>query len=124
VGKKYGEKQVARILLINVLRGTMKLEDIARLMTYINGDVDDQSDDILHDKQLYNLMCSLLFRILRKRQLRADEIAREIEYGLSEEYQGESRVRLKKVLSIMLYGCIASYYRQQAELEFFEIEED
>ncbi|HPY86257.1 MAG TPA: DUF1836 domain-containing protein, partial [Ruminococcus flavefaciens] len=31
-GKKYSEKQVLRILLINMLRGAMKLESIANLM--------------------------------------------------------------------------------------------
>ena len=53
IGKKYSEKQVLRILLINMLRSAMKLEDIAKLMSYVNGDVDDNSDDIIADIHLY-----------------------------------------------------------------------
>jgi len=60
-GKKYAEKQVIRILLINMLRGAMKLEDIARLMNCINGDVEDTSDDIIADVILYNILCRIIF---------------------------------------------------------------
>lgn len=60
-GKKYSEKQVIRILLINMLRGSMKLENIAQLMTYINGDVEDTSDDIIADITLYNILCRIIF---------------------------------------------------------------
>ena len=57
--KKYSEKQVLRILLINMLRGAMKLDDIAGLMKYINGDVEDTSDDIIDDILLYNILCRI-----------------------------------------------------------------
>lgn len=60
-GKKYSEKQVLRILLINMLRGAMKLEDIAKLMSYVNGDVEDTSDDIIADIHLYNILCKVIF---------------------------------------------------------------
>ena len=72
-GKKYSEQQVLRILLINMLRGAMKLESIVRLMAYINGDVEDTSDDIipgivngigesvLFDAQIYLDPVSILF---------------------------------------------------------------
>ena len=45
-GKRYGEEQVVRIILINMMRGSMQLEQIAFLMSYINGSVDDRADDI------------------------------------------------------------------------------
>jgi DNA-binding transcriptional MerR regulator len=60
-GKKYFDKQVTRILLINMMRGVMKLEDIANIMIYINGDVEDTSDDIIPDIALYNLLCKIIF---------------------------------------------------------------
>ncbi len=61
-GKKYSEKQVLRILLINMLRSAMKLDDIAKLMSYVNGDVDDNSDDIIADIHLYNMLCRIIFK--------------------------------------------------------------
>lgn len=60
-GKKYSEKQVLRILLINMLRNVMKLDDIANLMSYVNGDVEDTSDDIIADIHLYNMLCRIIF---------------------------------------------------------------
>lgn len=60
-GKRYSEKQIVRILLINMLRGSMKLDDIASLMSYVNGDVEDTSDDIIADVTLYNILCRIIF---------------------------------------------------------------
>ncbi|MDE6092866.1 MAG: DUF1836 domain-containing protein [Ruminococcus sp.] len=60
-GKKYSHKQVIRILLINMLRNSMKLDDIAKLMEYVNGDVEDTSDDIIDDDVWYNILCRIIF---------------------------------------------------------------
>ena len=118
VGKKYTERQIVRILLINILRGTMKLENIAGLMAYINGRVDDMSDDILHDTELYNLRCRLLCIMSKKNLHSRDEIAEETDKNLSPEYIGEQRKRLNEVLLILIMGYRASYYKRQAEREF------
>ena len=45
--KRYNIDQVAHILIINMLRSCMQLENIAFLIKYINGRVDDTSDDII-----------------------------------------------------------------------------
>lgn len=122
VGKKYGEQQVVRIMLINILRGTIKLEDIARLMEYINGQVDDLSDDIMHDTELYNLMCQLLTEMSLKNLHSREEIEQEIENRLDDSLESKSRDRLKRVLLIMILGYRASYYRRMAEAEYEELE--
>ena len=124
VGKKYGERQVVRIMLINILRGTIKLEDIARLMEYINGEVADQSDDIMHDTELYNLMCHMLTAMTRDNLHSREEIDEEIEKRLDRSFEGENRKRLRRVLLIMILGYRASYYRRMAENEFAELEYD
>ena len=64
-GKRYGEEQVMRIILINMMRGSMQLEQIAFLMSYINGSVEDRSDDILPDRELFNILCSKFIRVNR-----------------------------------------------------------
>lgn len=117
-GKKYTERQVIRILLINILRNSMKLEDIANLMAYINGRVDDLSDDILHDKELYNLLCRLICILDRDNAYDPCEITVEIDRNLGAEYDGEARKRLKKVLFIMIMGYRSSYLMRQIETEF------
>ena len=63
IAKKYYTKHLARILLINALRECMFIEDIGSLMVYINGDVDDESDDIISEEDLYKLFSSLIYEI-------------------------------------------------------------
>ncbi len=60
VNKKYTKDQTARILIINMLRDTMSLEDISKLLVYVNGDVNDRSDDIIPESALYALICEVL----------------------------------------------------------------
>ena len=96
----------------------MKLEDIAKLMSYINGKVDDLSDDILHDKQLYNLLCMLICTLDRKGIYTPLEISEEINKNLGAEYCDEEQKRLSKVLFIMIMGYRSSYLMRQIETEF------
>ena len=58
--KKYNIDQVAHILIINMLRSCMHLDKIAFLIRYINGRVDDRSDDIIRDSELYDYICRIL----------------------------------------------------------------
>lgn len=121
VGKKYTERQVVRILLINILRNTLKLDDIAKLMGYINGNVDDLDDDILHDKELYNLMCKLLCIMSQKNYYNLKDISEEIDRNISDEYTGENRKRLNEVLLILILGYRTSFYKRIAEKEFADL---
>ena len=63
--KRYGERQLMRILLINMLRSSIQLEQIQVLMRYVNGKVDDESDDAIADRDLYNMLCAILFKLSR-----------------------------------------------------------
>lgn len=60
INKKYYIKHLSRILLINALKECMYIEDIGSLMVYVNGDVDDESDDIISEKELYKLFENLV----------------------------------------------------------------
>ena len=73
VDKKYSERQVARILIINMLRKSMQLENILRLMECVNGDVEDQSDDIIMDADLY----IYIYKIIKKIELKIHILHRE-----------------------------------------------
>ena len=88
-GKKYSQQQVLRILLINMLRGAMKLEDIANLMVYINGDVEDTSDDIISDELLYNILCKIIFNAEDKGAFDSDSVKALVAEEV-EEYENES----------------------------------
>ncbi|MBR1751337.1 MAG: DUF1836 domain-containing protein [Ruminococcus sp.] len=114
--KKYTEKHVARILLINVLRASMKLEDIVNLMAYINGDVEDEDDDILHDKDLFDLLCSAVLKLNDSRNIRIDgeNVMKISEEMIPNDLQGEVRDKLRKALSIMLLAYRSAVLKNEA----------
>ena len=53
VNKHYSRRQLSRILIINMLRSVLPLDQICRLLSYVNGHLDDISDDTVDDSQLY-----------------------------------------------------------------------
>ncbi len=114
--KKYTEKHVARILLINVLRASMKLEDIVKVMEYINGDVEDESDDILHDKDLFNLLCSSVITLNNSRNVRIDSqnVLDISEKMIPASISGEVRDKLRKALAIMLLAYRSAVLKNEA----------
>ena len=62
VNKRYNMEQLCRIVNINILKGTMPLEQITRLMAYLNGDLADESDDLVDDTLLFFLFVKLAAR--------------------------------------------------------------
>ena len=115
-GKKYSEKQILRILLINMLRKAMKLEDIANLMHYINGDVEDTTDDIIDDILLYDILCRIIFTAEDEgafdsehiRSLVANEIAENNKDILDSD-------KLRKAMYVMVMGYRSGYLRTEME---------
>lgn len=115
-GKKYSEKQVIRILLINMLRGSMKLENIAQLMTYINGDVEDTSDDIIADITLYNILCRIIFTAEDEGAFTTESvqelISREITANSSEIADA---VKLRKAMYVMVMAYRSACLKIEAD---------
>jgi len=109
VGKKYSDKQVTRILLINMMRGVMKLDDIAFIMTYINGDVEDTSDDIIPDEALYNLLCRIIFKADENNSYSEKQLSVIIDDAVTASAKSiiSDADKLKKALMIMLLATEA-----------------
>ena len=53
VRKRYSADQFCRIAMINALRGVLQIEKITTLISYVNGMLDDDSDNILPDSLFY-----------------------------------------------------------------------
>ena len=107
-GKKYGDKQVLRILLINMLKDSMKLDDIARLMSYVNGDVEDNSDDIIADIHLYNMLCRIIFSAEEQGVSRPEKILQLIDDEIerhSEDIANAAKLRKAMFVMVTGYGC-------------------
>lgn len=115
--KKYSEKQVLRILLINMLRGAMKLDDIAGLMKYINGDVEDTSDDIIDDILLYNILCRIIFTAEDEGAFDTNSVSNLISRELM-DYSKEIRSvdnKLNKAMFVMIMAYRSAYLKAEME---------
>lgn len=118
-GKKYSRKQVLRILLINMLRNSMKLEDIARLMEYVNGDVEDTSDDIIDDDVWYNILCRIIFTAEDEGAFDAGSvkklISRELSQCTHEIHIRSDEYKLHNAMFVMIMGYRSSCLKNEMD---------
>ena len=115
VNKRYNMEQVCRILNINILKGAVALEQIVKLMAYLNGDLADESDDLVDDTMLFFLFVKLAARARYIGGTKAwDDALVEITEDYVEPVPG-ARDKLIKVLKIMLTIWCANALKAQAE---------
>ena len=114
VGKKYTLRQLCRIININMLKDALKMEEICGLMSYLNGQLDDERDDLIDDSQLYFLFLQLasLHRQMNNPEGR-DACIQEALSNYQEPAPG-AKQRVEKVLKVMLTAWAAALLRQQA----------
>ena len=115
VKKRYTLEQLCRIITINMLKPALALEQICGLLQYINGNLEDESDDIIDDSQLYFLFLRLAayHRQMHNSQGR-DEYLESVLADYKEPVPG-ARARVEKVLRVMLTAWAASQLRLAAE---------
>ena len=113
--KRYSLRQLCRILNINMLKDALAMEQICGLMAYINGNLDDDSDDIIDDAELYFMFLRLA---ANHRQMNdsagRDRYLQQILADYREPIPG-ARERVQQVLRIMLTAWAAAQLRQTAE---------
>ena len=113
-GKRYDMEQLCRIITINMLRGALPLEKICGLLSYINGSLTDESDDIIDDTALYFMFVKLAARARDLEGAEWEEAIADTLAGYLEPYPG-ARQRIEQVLRIMLTAWISTRMRQEAE---------
>lgn len=123
VEKKYHARQLARILLIAALRESMPLERIGAIMTRINGDADDESDDTVSEEQMYDYLCAVRQALGESgfTQQRALAVIESVTatYAAPDE---AARQRLTAALLTMACACEATRLRRLAETCFEELD--
>lgn len=113
--KRYDMEQVCRIININILKGNMPLEQIIHLMSYLNGSLTDESDDLVDDTMLFFLFVKLSARARYIGGSKTwDDALVEITEDYREPVPGASE-KLIKVLKVMLTVWCANMLKQQAE---------
>ena len=122
VRKRYSLRQLCRIVNINMLKGVLPMERICGMLSYINGQLDDESDDIIDDSQLYFMFVRLAARAKELDDAKTRErILDEMLVNYKEPIPGAG-ARIRKVLQIMLTAYIAARMQQEAEKMLAEIE--
>lgn len=115
VNKRYDMEQVCRLININILKGTMPLEQIIKLMAYLNGDLADESDDLVDDTMLFFLFVKLA---ARARYIGGTETWDDALEHVTQDYEEPipgARQKLIKVLKVMLTIWMANRLKAEAE---------
>jgi hypothetical protein len=115
VNKRYDLNQLCRILTINMLKKVLPMERITGLLSYINGELDDRSDDIIDDSRLYFLFVKLA---ARARHIGGTETWDDALLQVTEDYREPvpgARNKLIAVLRIMLTAWVAAQLQENAE---------
>ena len=113
--KRYDLEQVCRIITINMLKGALPLEKICAMMRYINGDLTDDSDDIIDDAVLYFMFVKLA---ARARHIGGNENWEKAIENAMTAYtspSAEDKTRVEKVLRAMLMAWITSRFKLQVD---------
>ena len=115
--KKYNERQVARILILNALRNCLQLDYIAKLMTYANGGASELGGGI-DEGDLFSYMCDAAKNVglnLNNADMLIDQVLENYEGG------AEGKERLRKTLFVMVYACVCAELSETANMRLMEL---
>ncbi len=115
--KKYYERHLSRILLISALRDCMNIEEIGELMVLINGDTDDESDDIISESSLYDYFCKTV-RSMDQRELNDKYIEETILNILKDTDHQE---KLLPALKVMVYAYVSGECLKQIKINLSKL---
>ena len=120
--KRYDQEQVCRIITINMLKGALSLEKICSMMQYINGDLVDESDDLIDDAELYFMFVKLAARARHIGGSDNWEVAIENAMGAYAEPVPGAKARVEKVLRAMLMAYISCRFKAQVDAMVDELQ--
>ena len=121
VNKRYNMEQLCRLINMNILKGAMPLEQIIKLMAYLNGDLADESDDLVDDTLMFFLFTKLAARARYIGGTKSwDDALVEVTADYAEPIPG-ARDKLIKVLKVMLTVWCANSLKAQADQMIAEL---
>ena len=119
VNKKYYERHVARVLIIKSLKGSLLIEEVNNLMSLLNGELEDRSDDIISDDVLYAYFCAVI-KSLDEIGFNEEDIDKSIDKVL-ENYDKRYYEKLKHALNVMTYSYISNLCNETVEKHFKDL---
>ena len=120
INKRYGERQIVRIILINSIRRAMQIEKVINLMAYINGDVEDTSDDVVSDEVLFNEFCKAVYLSDKAHTYDTEVIGAIVQEQVSHipDLDDVGKIKLQKTLQIMVLAFMAAQIQDNIDEEF------
>lgn len=117
VRKRYSRRQFCRIATINLLKDCLQLDKICCLLSYVNGDLDDESDDLIDDAQLYGYVSALTLRMeqgVLPTQSELDAWCAQALEPYKEVIPG-AKARVEQVLRIIMTAWFSCVLKRRAE---------
>lgn len=113
--KKYSERQFCRLVIINMLKDSMRLPEITELPSKINGQLNDESDDMIGDERLYAYFLSIISRLGASGapSSAVTAAASEALADYEEPFAGGKR-RLSRALEVMTCAYYSHRFREKA----------
>ena len=120
IKKKYHERHLARILLISELRDSMQIDRVGELLRCINGDTDDESDDIITEERLYDVFREIAITLDDDLSCtdRIEELTFEKAGSMLSDIPADAKSKITDALRIMAYAYSAGLYKNLAEEMF------
>ena len=115
-GRLYSQSQFSRIVIINMLRESLQIEQICELISVTSATLYDDSDDIIKDDHLYHkcvdMLCDENLRLARHASIEAaaDRVAAEFDDSLP-----VPKKQLSGILQVMAYAHFASVLKKRAQ---------
>ena len=112
----YSRGQFARIIIINMLRESLQIERICSLIHVIGGILEDDSDDLISDDELYHRYVDMISdgEIDINNETSVREAAQRATEGF-EERLPNAKKQLVRILQAMIYAHSASRLRKLSE---------
>ena len=121
--KRYDLDQTCRILLINTFKSVLPMERICGLLSFVNGRLDDSSDDIIRDSDLYFLFVRLAGQAREiNDEFQAQALISEYLADYDEPTPG-ARDRVAQALRVMLIAWLATRMLQAVDVALAEMQE-
>ena len=112
--KHYTLRQLCRIININMLKSVLSIEEICRLLQYVNGNLNDESDDMIDDAVLYFMFVKLAARAKELYDVKQRESVIDEALAQYQEPAPGAKDRVKEVLRVMLTAWLAARMVQES----------
>ena len=115
--RKYTRRQLSRILMINALKSTLSIKQICKLLSYINGALDDEGDDTIDDTELYGAFVLVAGSVQKHGLTSESEMNRLIADGLKDYKESipGAKERIEQALRIIITAWRAAQLQTKAQ---------